>query len=159
MAAQVETFAFQAETKHLLDLMIHSLYTTKAIFLRELISNAPDALKSLMNAKLSLPGKSEIRLETDPQARTFTIHDNGIGMNREEVIANIGTIAKLGTREQARSESELEKFELVWEQFDRSIKEGVASDWDNKSRLVSLLCFRPSPDEKKPTSLKSTSSA
>ena len=104
MAAQVETFTFQAETNHLLDLMVHSLYTTKAIFLRELISNASDALDALrfaalMNPELTLPEKLEIRLETDPQARTLTIHDNGIGMSREEVIANIGTIAKSGTRE------------------------------------------------------------
>src|SRR5215213_1565394 len=104
MAAQVETFTFQAETKHLLDLMIHSLYTTKEIFLRELISNASDALdalrfEALMNPELSLPEKLEIRLETDPQARTLTIHDNGIGMSRNEVVANIGTIAKSGTRE------------------------------------------------------------
>jgi molecular chaperone HtpG len=104
MAAQVETFTFQAETKHLLDLMIHSLYTTKAIFLRELISNASDALdalrfEALMNPELTLPEKLEIRLETDPQARTLTIHDNGIGMSRAEVVANIGTIAKSGTRE------------------------------------------------------------
>ena len=104
MVAQVETFTFQAETKHLLDLMIHSLYTTKAIFLRELISNASDALdalrfEALMNPELTLPEKLEIRLETDPQARTLTIHDNGIGMSRDEVVANIGTIAKSGTRE------------------------------------------------------------
>ena len=104
MAAQVETFTFQAETKRLLDLMIHSLYTTKAIFLRELISNASDALdalrfEALVNPELSLPEKLEIRLETDPQARTLTIHDNGIGMSRKEVVANIGTIAKSGTRE------------------------------------------------------------
>lgn len=104
MAAQVETFTFQAETKHLLDLMIHSLYTTKAIFLRELISNASDALdalrfEGLMNPALTLPEKLEIRLETDPQARTLTIHDNGIGMSRAEVVTNIGTIAKSGTRE------------------------------------------------------------
>ena len=104
MVAQVETFAFQAETKHLLELMIHSLYTTKAIFLRELISNASDALdalrfETLVHPELSLPEKPEIRLETDPQARTLTIHDNGIGMSREEVVANIGTIAKSGTRE------------------------------------------------------------
>lgn len=104
MAAQVETFTFQAETKHLLDLMIHSLYTTKAIFLRELISNASDALDALRFEALTKPelapqDKLEIRLETDPQARTLTIHDNGIGMSREEVIANIGTIAKSGTRE------------------------------------------------------------
>ena len=104
MVAQIETFTFQAETKHLLDLMIHSLYTTKAIFLRELISNASDALdalrfEALMNPELTLPEKLEIRLETDPQARTLTIHDNGIGMSRDEVVANIGTIAKSGTRE------------------------------------------------------------
>lgn len=104
MAAQVETFAFQAETKHLLNLMIHSLYTTKAIFLRELISNASDALdalrfETLVNPELSFPEKPEIRLETDPEARTLTIHDNGIGMSRAEVVANIGTIAKSGTRE------------------------------------------------------------
>jgi molecular chaperone HtpG len=104
MAAQVETLTFQAETKHLLDLMIHSLYTTKAIFLRELISNASDALdalrfEALMNPELTPQDKLEIRLETDPQVRTLTIHDNGIGMSREEVVANIGTIAKSGTRE------------------------------------------------------------
>ena len=104
MAAQVETFNFQAETKYLLDLMIHSLYTTKAIFLRELISNASDALDALrfaalMNPELTSQDKLEIRLETDPQTRTLTIHDNGIGMSREEVVANIGTIAKSGTRE------------------------------------------------------------
>lgn len=104
MAAQVETFTFQAETKHLLDLMIHSLYTTKAIFLRELISNASDALdalrfEALTNQELVIEDKLEIRLETDRQARTLTIHDNGIGMSRAEVIANIGTIAQSGTRE------------------------------------------------------------
>lgn len=105
MAAQVETFTFQAETKHLLDLMIHSLYTTKDIFLRELISNASDALDRLRFEALTQPelsaadDKLEIRLEADRQARTLTIHDSGIGMSREEVIANIGTIAKSGTRE------------------------------------------------------------
>ena len=104
MAAQVETLTFQAETKHLLGLMIHSLYTTKAIFLRELISNASDALdalrfEALMNPELAPLDKLEIRLEIDPQARTLTIHDNGIGMSRDEVVANIGTIAKSGTRE------------------------------------------------------------
>src|SRR4029078_4673788 len=80
------------------------LYTTKAIFLRELISNASDALDALrfaalMNPELAPQDKLEIRLETDPQSRTLTIHDNGIGMSRDEVIANIGTIAKSGTRE------------------------------------------------------------
>src|ERR1700709_2767100 len=105
--ATKETLGFQAETKQLLDLMIHSLYSNKEIFLRELISNASDALdrlrfESLTNADL-LAGdeKLEIRLEADRNARTLTIHDNGIGMSRDEVIANIGTIAKSGTRELA----------------------------------------------------------
>jgi molecular chaperone HtpG len=103
--ATVETLPFQAETKQLLDLMIHSLYSNKEIFLRELISNASDALDRLRFEALTRPellagdDKLEIRLEADPHARTLTIHDNGIGMNREEVIANIGTIAKSGTRE------------------------------------------------------------
>ncbi|HEX9944199.1 MAG TPA: molecular chaperone HtpG [Thermoanaerobaculia bacterium] len=103
--ATVETLPFQAETKQLLDIMIHSLYSNKEIFLRELISNASDALDRLRFEALTRPEllegdeKLEIRLEADRQNRTLTIHDNGIGMNREEVIANIGTIAKSGTRE------------------------------------------------------------
>ena len=103
--ATVETLQFQAETRQLLDIMIHSLYSNKEIFLRELISNASDALDRLRFESLTRPEllegdeKLEIRLEADRQARTLTIHDNGIGMNREEVIANIGTIAKSGTRE------------------------------------------------------------
>ncbi|HEX7184531.1 MAG TPA: molecular chaperone HtpG [Thermoanaerobaculia bacterium] len=105
MATEVETLPFQAETKQLLDLMIHSLYSNKEIFLRELISNASDALDRLRFEALTRPElmegdeKLEIRLEADRQKRTLTIHDNGIGMSREEVIANIGTIAKSGTRE------------------------------------------------------------
>lgn len=105
MVTHAETFQFQAETKHLLDLMIHSLYTTKDIFLRELISNASDALDRFRFEALVRPelndedSKLEIRLETDRQAKTLTISDNGIGMSREELIANIGTIAKSGTRE------------------------------------------------------------
>jgi molecular chaperone HtpG len=100
-----ETFQFQAETKHLLDLVIHSLYTTKDIFLRELISNASDALDRLQFESLTEPGllggddRFEIRLEADASARTLTVSDNGIGMSRAEVVANIGTIAKSGTRE------------------------------------------------------------
>jgi molecular chaperone HtpG len=105
MSTQVETFQFQAETRHLLDLMIHSLYMTKDIFLRELISNASDALDRLRFESLTRPellgddDKLEIRLEVDEQARTLTIHDSGIGMSREEVVTNIGTIAQSGTRE------------------------------------------------------------
>src|SRR6185369_9860938 len=102
---QEEVFQFQAETRHLLDLMIHSLYTNKEIFLRELISNASDALDRLRFEAITKPemmeddSKLEIRLEADPKARTLTISDNGIGMSRQEVIDNIGTIAKSGTRE------------------------------------------------------------
>jgi molecular chaperone HtpG len=105
MTTNVESFQFQAEARQVLDLMIHSLYTNKEIFLRELISNASDALDRLRFEALSRPelmgadDKLEIWIESDPEARTVTISDNGIGMNREEVVANIGTIAKSGTRE------------------------------------------------------------
>jgi len=104
MAAPVETHQFQAETKKLLDLMIHSLYSNKEIFLRELISNSSDALDRLRFEALTRPEllgeeKLEIRLDTTKEPRTLTIADNGIGMNREELINNIGTIAKSGTRE------------------------------------------------------------
>lgn len=109
MNTNVETFQFQAEARQVLDLMIHSLYTNKEIFLRELISNASDALDRLRFESLSRPeligpdDKLEIRIESDPKARTLTIHDSGIGMSRDEVIANIGTIAKSGTRELLQS--------------------------------------------------------
>src|ERR1044072_1096858 len=105
MTTNTETFQFQAEARQVLDLMIHSLYTQKEIFLRELISNASDALDRLRFEALSRPEligpgeKLEIWIESDPKARTLTISDNGIGMSREEVVANIGTIAKSGTRE------------------------------------------------------------
>jgi molecular chaperone HtpG len=105
MTANSKTYEFQTDTKPLLDLMVHSLYTTKDIFLRELISNASDALDRLRFEALTTPelldqGQTlEIRLEVDRTARTLTISDNGIGMSRDEVMANIGTIAKSGTRE------------------------------------------------------------
>ena len=92
----MEELEFQVETKQLLDLMIHSLYTNREIFLRELISNASDAIDRLrFEALTSLEmlgddSNFEIRLDTDEQARTLTISDNGIGMSRDEVIANIG---------------------------------------------------------------------
>lgn len=99
-----ERHDFQAEVKQLLDLMVHSLYSDKNIFLRELISNASDALdklrfEQLTKADLAQAGELEIRLEIDRDKRTLTISDNGIGMSRDEVIKNIGTIAKSGTRE------------------------------------------------------------
>ncbi|HKQ03818.1 MAG TPA: molecular chaperone HtpG [Blastocatellia bacterium] len=105
MMNYAEEFQFQAETAQLLDLMIHSLYTNKEIFLRELISNASDALDRLRFEALTDPrlldgdDRYEIRLIPDPAARTLTIADTGIGMSRQEVIDNIGTIAKSGTRE------------------------------------------------------------
>ncbi|MCB1054932.1 MAG: molecular chaperone HtpG, partial [Acidobacteria bacterium] len=105
MSAKVSTRQFKAETRQLLDLMIHSLYTNKEIFLRELISNASDALDRLRFESLTDPEllagdeTLEIRLESDREARTLTISDNGIGMSRDEVVENIGTIAKSGTRE------------------------------------------------------------
>ena len=105
MAPTLETHSFQAETRQLLDLMIHSLYTNKEIFLRELISNASDALDRLRFESLTRPelledgDKLEIRLEMDADDRTLTISDNGIGMSRQEVMDHIGTIARSGTRE------------------------------------------------------------
>lgn len=104
MSASKETLGFQAEVKQLLQLMIHSLYSDKEIFLRELISNASDAADKLRFEALDHPDWYEndsdlqISLAIDPAARTLTITDNGIGMSREEVIEHIGTIAKSGTR-------------------------------------------------------------
>ncbi len=100
-----ETHGFQAEVKQLLQLMIHSLYSNKEIFLRELISNASDAADKLrfeaLTDKNLFENDAELKIQVafDPKARTVTISDNGIGMSRDEVIANIGTIAKSGTRE------------------------------------------------------------
>src|SRR5262245_15024981 len=104
MTEQIERHEFQTEVSELLDLMIHSLYSHKDIFLRELVSNASDALdkvrfEALSHAELSPVGELEITLEVDAQARTLAVHDNGIGMTRAEVVQNIGTIARSGTRE------------------------------------------------------------
>ncbi len=99
-----ETFSFEAETGRLLDLMISAVYSEKEIFLRELISNASDALDKLRFAALTDPSlvageDPEIRIETDEEKRTVSVIDNGIGMTREEVKTLIGTIARSGTRE------------------------------------------------------------
>ena len=99
-----EQHTFTAEVQELLNLMVHSLYSQKDIFLRELISNSSDALDRLRVEGHSDPallpeGELEIRLEVDPEARTLSISDNGIGMSRDEVIENIGTIARSGSRE------------------------------------------------------------
>ena len=102
---QKETLGFQAEVKQLLDLMIHSLYSNKEIFLRELISNASDAVDRLRFAALSdetlYENDSDFKIHVayDKEARTITVTDNGIGMSRAEVVENIGTIAKSGTHE------------------------------------------------------------
>ena len=109
MSTATETRNFEAETKQLLDLMIHSLYTNKEIFLRELISNASDALDKLRFRSLTEPGlmpegeELEIRLEVDADARTLSVQDNGIGMSRQEVIDNIGSIARSGTQEMLKN--------------------------------------------------------
>ncbi|MBN4665568.1 molecular chaperone HtpG [Pandoraea nosoerga] len=100
-----ETMSFQAEVKQLLQLMIHSLYSNKEIFLRELISNASDAADKLRFEAINDAALYEqdpdlkIRVSFDKDARTITIEDNGIGMSREEAIAHLGTIAKSGTKE------------------------------------------------------------
>jgi len=120
MTATTETRPFQAEVQELLGLMIHSLYTEKDIFLRELISNASDACDKLRIESLTAPDllgadeELEIRLEVDKGARTLSVIDNGIGMTRDELAENLGTIARSGTRaflaqlKQAKGESAAE---------------------------------------------------
>jgi molecular chaperone HtpG len=107
--AEQEVFSFQAEAVQILDLMVHSLYSNKEIFLRELISNSSDAIDRLRLELLSnsevptADGPLQIRVSYDKDAGTVTVADNGIGMSRDEVISNIGTIAKSGSREFLRS--------------------------------------------------------
>jgi len=104
-ATSAQTLGFQTEVKQLLHLMIHSLYSNKEIFLRELISNAADAADKLRFEALTCPQLLEsdsslrIRIHADSKARTLTIEDNGIGLSREEAITHLGTIAKSGTAE------------------------------------------------------------
>ena len=103
--AKKETLGFQTEAQQLLHLMIHSLYSNKEIFIRELISNASDACDKLRfesltdETLLTADTDLEVHVRVDPKARTITVSDNGVGMSRQEVIDNIGTIAKSGTRE------------------------------------------------------------
>lgn len=100
-----ETMGFQTEVKQLLQLMIHSLYSNREIFMRELVSNASDACDKLRfealhnDSMFENDSELQINISYDKEARTLTISDNGIGMNRDEVINNLGTIAKSGTRE------------------------------------------------------------
>ncbi|WP_156754909.1 molecular chaperone HtpG [Actinokineospora pegani] len=105
MTTQVETFEFQAEVRQLLQLMIHSIYSNKDAFLRELVSNASDALDKLKleafkDKDLSVDTSDlHVEVEVDAEARTLTVRDNGIGMTRDDVVRLIGTIAKSGTAE------------------------------------------------------------
>ncbi|MEU8228033.1 molecular chaperone HtpG [Actinoplanes sp. NPDC048967] len=114
-----ETLEFQAEARQLLQLMVHSIYSNKDIFLRELISNASDALDKLRLAVLTSDLEADtadlhIALEVDAEARTLTVRDNGIGMSRDEVVALIGTIAKSGTAEMlSRLKDAKESAELI----------------------------------------------
>ncbi len=109
MTESTQTLSFQAEAKELLDLVVHSLYSHREVFLRELVSNASDALDKLRREALETPGLLEdpeslaIRLEVDPKARTLSVIDNGIGMTREELTRYLGTIAHSGTRELRRN--------------------------------------------------------
>src|SRR5690349_7452339 len=104
MNASTETRKFEAEVAQVLHLVTHSLYSHKEIFLRELISNASDACDKLRFESIAqpelVPGEGELHIDVswDEQARTGTVRDNGIGMSRDEVVANIGTIASSGTR-------------------------------------------------------------
>ena len=100
----METHAFQAETQKLLDLMIHSLYSNKEVFLRELISNASDALdrrrfEAVSNPELASANDLAIELIANRIDRTLTISDNGIGMTKEDLVEHLGTIARSGTLE------------------------------------------------------------
>lgn len=119
--SSLESFRFQAETTQLLHLMIHSLYTQREIFLRELISNASDALDTLRfevltNPKLVEDGHQyEIRIKPQPAARILTISDTGIGMSRQELIDNIGTIARSGTQELRKRMTESQSPEVFVE--------------------------------------------
>lgn len=105
MSTQTETHEFQAEARQLLRLMVHSIYSNKDIFLRELISNASDALDKVRRAKLVESdldvetGDLHIRIDADREQRTLTVADNGIGMSRDDVVDLIGTVAKSGTAE------------------------------------------------------------
>ncbi|WAW04920.1 molecular chaperone HtpG [Oxalobacter formigenes] len=122
--SEKQTMGFQAEVKQLLQLMIHSLYSNKEIFLRELISNASDAIDRLRYEALDKPELQEhdpdlkIRISFSPENRTITISDNGIGMSRDEAIAHLGTIAKSGTKEfLARLSSDQKKNDALIGQF------------------------------------------
>ncbi len=104
MATGKRTYKFKSEAQQLLDLMVHSVYSSKEVFLRELISNSSDALdkrrfEALTDKAVALPEDAGIRIWADPEARTLSVEDDGLGMSREEVTQNLGTIARSGTKE------------------------------------------------------------
>ncbi|MBL9152922.1 MAG: molecular chaperone HtpG [Verrucomicrobiales bacterium] len=121
MSENTHTHAFQAEVRQLLDIVIHSLYTDKEIFVRELVSNASDALEKLRHLQLTekeifeVEEPLEIRITTDETANTLTIADSGIGMTREELVENLGTIAHSGSKKfmQALSEAGQKESALI----------------------------------------------
>ena len=128
MSAGVEQLEFQAEARQLLDLMVHSVYSDKDSFLRELISNASDALDKLRieafrNKDLDVDTSDlHIEIEVDKDARTLTIRDNGIGMTRAEVVDLIGTLAKSGTAELRQQLREAKNASTRLRGTDRSVR-------------------------------------
>ncbi len=134
MAAQPEVFQFKSEARQLLDLMIHSLYSNKEIFLRELISNSSDALDKLRFEALTRPELRDdrplairIHAETDGDARRLVVEDNGIGMSRDEAIENLGTIARSGTKEFAARMADARKADAEAEAAEGESGEAVES--------------------------------
>jgi molecular chaperone HtpG len=118
MTISTQTHKFEAETGQLLDLMISAVYSSKEIFLREIISNASDALDKLRFEMLTNPspeeasGDPEVRLEVLADERILKVHDNGIGMSHDDVRQNIGVIAKSGTKELLSRLRQMEKTEI-----------------------------------------------
>ena len=116
-----DNLQFQTEVQQLLQLMIHSVYSNKDIFIRELVANAADAIDKARFESISKPELAqewEIRIAADKEAGTLTFTDNGIGMDREELISNIGTIAKSGTKAfveamKQKQDSQADSLELI----------------------------------------------
>jgi molecular chaperone HtpG len=115
MSKKTEQHEFQSEAKQVLELMIHSVYSNPDIFLRELISNASDAIDKLRIAGLSAPGLAELAKEgritvtADKEHGTLTISDNGIGMDKDDLVSYLGTIARSGTKEFLRAMQEAQQ--------------------------------------------------
>ncbi|MDW9245274.1 histidine kinase-, DNA gyrase B-, and HSP90-like ATPase family protein [Burkholderia cepacia] len=147
-----ETMSFQAEVKQLLHLMIHSLYSNKEIFLRELVSNASDAADKLRfealadNALYENDPNLRIRIGFDKAARTITIEDNGIGMSRDEAIANLGTIARSGTKEFfTKLSGDQQKDAALIGQFGVGFYSGFIVADKSPSRRAARACRRTKP--------------